>query len=364
MKTVAAHRRISRMANDLPPDYSQYTVRDFALDESFRRWVLAPDEATMTFWHTFMLRFPAQQPVIDEAASLLLHLRANYDDLTDASYERIWAILEQAHAEQFTPVLPLDSRRSAWGFWGWKVAASVVGLLGTLAAGWYYLNPGGTQRHVEHTGFGEIRTLTLPDGSSVQLNGNSTLTYTDDWAEGQPREVWLDGEGFFKVTKKAVAGQRVKFVTHTPGLDVQVVGTQFNVNTRRGQTDVTLVEGKVELIRPGDRKARVLELKPGQVAKAQPGIEQLTLTTADPTAETAWTQRQLIFDNTPLHDIAQQLNDAHGLRLVFDNEVIANKRFTGNLSSQDLETLLLTLSATFDLTMERDSNTVYFRKSH
>ncbi|HEX9956999.1 MAG TPA: iron dicitrate transport regulator FecR, partial [Fibrella sp.] len=164
------------MPHNLHPDYSQFAVRDFVLDESFRRWVLQPDEATMSFWHTFMLRHPAQQSVIDDAASLLLHLRANYDDLTNASYERIWTILKQAHAEQLTPAFELNSRPSRWQWpGGLKVAAAVVGLLGTLAAGWYLRES--QHQHKDHTAFGETRTITLPDGSTVQLNGNSTLTY-------------------------------------------------------------------------------------------------------------------------------------------------------------------------------------------
>jgi ferric-dicitrate binding protein FerR (iron transport regulator) len=351
------------MPHDLPPDYSQFTVRDFVLDESFRRWVLQPDEETMSFWHTFMLRHPAQQSVIDDAASVLLHLRVNHDDLTNASYERIWTLLDQAHAEAFTPVVELGSYPSRWQWLrGWKVAAVVVGLLGTLTAGWYISES--RHEHREHTGFGETRTITLPDGSTVQLNGNSTLTYRDEWPADQPREVWLEGEGFFVVTKKRMAGQRVKFVTHTPGLDVQVLGTQFNVHSRRGQTDVTLVEGKVELIRPGDSKARVLELKPGQVATARPGIEQVALQETAPEVQTAWTQKQFIFDRTPLHEVGQQLSDSHGLTLIFDNVALADRQFTGNLSSQDVETLLTTLAATFDLTVERDSSTVYLRKSN
>ena len=108
----------------LPANFSQYTVRDFVLDEGFRRWVLQPDEATMLFWHTFMLQHPQQQAVVDEAASLLLHLRTNYDDLTEASYQRIWAILEQAQVGQPTPVLPLWP--TVWQRLGnWRVAASI-----------------------------------------------------------------------------------------------------------------------------------------------------------------------------------------------------------------------------------------------
>ncbi|RYF78317.1 MAG: DUF4974 domain-containing protein [Cytophagaceae bacterium] len=350
------------MRNEQVPDYSQFTVRDFALDESFRRWILQPDEATMSFWHTFMLRHPEQQSIVDDAASLLLHLRANYDDLTDASYERIWAMLDQAHADRFTPVIELENRPSIWTWLGkWKVAATVIGLLGTLATGWYVRES--RHQHKEHTAFGETRTLTLPDGSTVQLNGNSTLTYRDDWDDTHPREVWLEGEGFFIVAKKAVAGQRVKFTTHTPGLDVQVLGTQFNVHSRRGQTDVTLVEGKVELIRPGATSVQLLEMKPGQLAIAKPGIEQVALQETIPDVQTAWTQKQFMFDKTPLREVGQQLSDSYGLTLVFDNEALAERQFTGNLSSQDVETLLTTLAATFDLTIERDSNIIYLRKN-
>ncbi|MEZ0540118.1 FecR family protein [Fibrella arboris] len=350
------------MPHDQLPDYSQFTVRDLVLDESFRRWVLQPDEATMSFWHTFMLRHPERQTLVDEAASLLLHLRVSYDDLTDASYERIWSILEQAHTDQSIPVIELTRSPSVWHrLGGWKVAATLIGLLGTLVTGWYIRES--RHQHNEHTAFGETRTLTLPDGSTVQLNGNSTLTYRDDWAAGQPREVWLEGEGFFTVTKKAEAGQRVKFITHTPGLDVQVLGTQFNVHSRRGQTDVTLVEGKVQLIRPGEPNAHVLEMRPGQVAIARPGIEQVALQEIAPERQTAWTQKQFIFEKTPLRAVAQQLSDSYGLTIVFGDEALADRQFTGNLSSQDVETLLTTLAATFDLTIERDSNIIYLRKS-
>ncbi len=163
--------------------YYEFTSRDFILDDAFRRWVLQPNEQSMTFWHTFMLNHPAQQATVDEAASLLLHLRANYDDLTDASQQRIGQVLQRALEQQAeASVRPLPVGRSR-GF-GWRVAASLTGLL--LTAGglvWYVAHP--KQQRV-HTAFGENRSVTLPDGSTVLLNGNSTLTFTNNWAEPGP----------------------------------------------------------------------------------------------------------------------------------------------------------------------------------
>ena len=345
------------------PDYNQYTVNDFVLDTLFRQWVLQPDEQNMTFWHTFMLRHPEQQAVVDEAASLLLHLNARYDDLTSASQERIWQVLERAFDErkaEQTVVRPLSSwQRFQQSGFAWKAAASLTGLL-LLVGGALYYQTLPYQNHI-HTAFGENRSISVPDGSTVLLNGNSTLTYTDRWETGEPREVWLEGEGFFKVTKQKKSGRRLRFVTHTPGLDITVLGTQFNVNTRRGNTAVMLVEGRVQLSKPDEPSAQVIDLKPGQYAAARPQVETVDVHTEKPQLHTSWVDHQFVFDNTPLSEIAQQLHDTYGLDVVFEDGDLANRRFTGNLSNQSIETLLTAISLTFDVTARRTDNRISLR---
>ncbi|RIV24987.1 DUF4974 domain-containing protein [Fibrisoma montanum] len=345
--------------------YHRFTARDFVLDDAFRRWILQPDEESMTFWHTFMLSHPEQQTAIDEAASMVLHLRASHDDLTDSSLQRIRQVLEQAFDEQqpLASVRPLRVwQRSGWL---WPIAASLTGLL-LLAGGtiWYVRQP--RQERI-HTAYGENRTVTLPDGSTVLLNGNSTLTFTANWTDDQPREVWIDGEGYFKVTKKysrqAARTKRVTFVTHTPNLDITVLGTQFNVNSRRGHTDVTLVEGRVQLVKPGQTAGNGIELKPGQVASARPSVEKVAIRSEKPLLRTSWVHHQFVFDNMALSDIAQQLKDTYGLELVFEDSDLAARRFTGNLSNEDIETLLATLSATFNLTTDRAANQIVLRRA-
>ncbi|WP_460911566.1 FecR family protein [Spirosoma areae] len=349
------------------PDYSQYSINDFVLDDSFRRWVFQPDERTMSFWHSYMLRHPGQQVDIDQASSILLHLRVHHDDLTEASRERIWQVLEAAYDRQILtrsqpaqqPAL-MVRRFLGYPFRTWQVAASLAGALLILGGGWAirYLN----KRQEVHTAYGEQRTITLPDGSLVRLNGNSTLTYPNDWGDTEDREVWLEGEAFFKVTKQLASTGRLKFITHTPNLDISVLGTQFNVNTRRGNTLVVLSEGKVELSKPNDQSAPVILMKPGDLARAQVGIEQVAVQPAKPQLHTAWTKQQFAFENTPLQAIAQQLNDTWGVTLIFENNAMAERRFTGNLSSQDLETLITTLTTTFDLHADRTGNRIYLRQ--
>lgn len=351
------------MHPDPVPDYSQFTVSELVLNDAFRQWVFQPDEQSMAFWHTFMLNHPAQQTTIDEAASILLHLRVRYDDLTEASQQRIGQLLAEAAREKLTdrPVRPLHRR--GWLGVTWQMAASLTGIV-LLAGGafWYSRQP---HEQRIHTSFGETRSVRLPDGSTVLLNGNSTLTFTDRWADddNQARQVWIDGEGYFRVAKKRLAtGALVKFVTHTPTLDISVLGTQFNVNTRRGSTAVMLVEGRVRLNRPGPAgTGRITELKPGQLASTQPDIDEVTVRAEKPQLHTAWTQHEFVFENTTLGDIARQLHDTYGLTVVLEDADLANRRFTGNLTDQSVETLLTTLSLTFDLQVERDSNRVVLR---
>jgi len=351
------------MPSLFPFDYSQYNVNDFVLDDFFRQWVLQPGEETVHFWHDYLLNHPHQRADIDQASSVLLHLSARHDDLTHASRERIWQVLETAFDRQHWHQRPPDSAHpylQTNRFRYWWMAASLAGAFLLAGSGWYIWQQGQPLR--VHTDYGTQMTLTLPDGSRVRLNGNSTLRYAGSWQASEDREVWLDGEAFFEVTKQQTTARRIKFITHTPDLSISVLGTRFNVNTRRGNTQVVLTEGRVELSKPGDPKARRIVMQPGQLALTQPGIEQVVVRPTRPNVLTAWTKNQFVFDNTSLRDIARQLEDTQGIRLIFEDDAMADRRFTGNLANENTETLLTTLATTFNLKIDRFDTRIYLRR--
>ena len=341
-----------------PSQFRRQTLEDFVLDDAFRAWVLAPTPDLDAFWSRYQQLHPDQTDLFRQAADVVQHLRIERDDLGEAGEQRIWQALETRYAELETES---GYRGGRWRPLWFRVAAAVAVLLLAGLATWQFTRPVGPHRI--RTAFGETRTVTLPDGSTVLLNGNTTLTFAADWQEGTPREVWLEGEGFFKVAKQAApTGGRVKFVTHTPNLDISVLGTQFNVNTRRGNTAVTLLEGKVRLENPRNRQARVLEMKPGDHAQLVQGIEKVDLRPAKAEAYAAWTKRLFLFDNTPLRDIATLLNDTYGLEVIFEDRELAERRFTANMPSDNPETLLNVVAATFDLDVTRTDRQLIFRR--
>ncbi|WP_128546432.1 FecR family protein [Larkinella soli] len=339
------------------PDYSRYTPEHFLFDEAFRRWVLNPDPEANAFWTGILRQHPHLSPVMEEARRLVPGLRVRTDELAEASRKRIWDQLDQRF-DQLAEPLPL--RRFGWWNPRFAAAAAVLALL--ITVGWWYLRP--PARQEVRTGFGRTLTVRLPDGSEVKLNGNSALTYEADWSEGRPREVWLSGEGFFRVTKQQNPAGKIKFITHTPGMDITVLGTQFNVNTRRGTTAVTLIEGKIQLTDRRSRQTRVFELHPGQRAMRRTETAPLDVQTVRTEIHDAWTRDQFVFENTPLRDIADMLFDTYGLEITFPDDLPADKRFTANLSRQNVETLLTVIAETYQLDTERTGNRVVFRRRH
>lgn len=336
------------------PDYSQYGSEELLFDEAFRQWVRDPTPEREAYWQQIQDRFPHLIGPVAEARRLVGTLRVETDELGQPSQQRIWQSLETR-----LDASPSPARRWAIPRRTMALAATLTAVL-LLAMGGWWSTRFGTQ--TIRTDYGETRQLRLPDGSTVLLNGNSSLRYEARWDRDEIREVWLQGEAFFRVSKQHTATGPVKFVAHTANTDIRVLGTEFNVDTRHGNTVVTLVEGKIQLSNRQAPRSRVLDLRPGQLARVRTGAERVAVERVRVELHDAWTRQVFSFENTPLRDIAQRLRDTYGLEVSFEDEALADKRFTANLSSENLETLLTVIAATYDLTMERTDERIQFRR--
>lgn len=239
--------------------------------------------------------------------------------------------------------------------WLWSVAASVALLLGVWATRflWQY------ERYV--VPYGQTRAVRLADGSAVTLNAHSTLRVPRFGFGRSDREVWLDGEAYFSVARTT---DHRRFVVHTSRLDVRVLGTKFNVSTRRGKTEVVLSEGRVQLLTHPDahRNAQSLLMKPGEAVALTAGDTALRRTAVSPGVRTsAWQQKRLVFDETPLSQVAQQIEDYYGVKVVLANHALASRELTGTLPNNDLGVVLRTLSVSYNLAVERQRDRIILR---
>ena len=162
--------------------------------------------------------------------------------------------------------------------------------------------------------------LHLSDGSVVYLNADSRLRYPETFTGGE-RKVYLEGEAYFEVAKDA--SRPFKVVAR--GVEVNVLGTHFNVNAYPEHTDVvtTLAEGKVQVA--GGASQAVLV--PGEQAIASP--EGMEVRKVDVQAYTSWKDGVFVFRSMPLEEIMEQVYRWYGVEAVFFNESVRTETFTG-----------------------------------
>ncbi|WP_353718977.1 FecR domain-containing protein [Dyadobacter sp. 676] len=211
------------------------------------------------------------------------------------------------------------------------------------------------------TAFGEIRTVTLSDGSLVTLNAHSSLLVPRFGFDRLSREVILTGEAEFSV--RHVPDDRAFTVKTSNGFDVVVLGTEFVVNARREAPRVVLTKGKVRLLYGGQENRRTLTLKPGELVTFDEQGNASIGQTAHPWDYSAWKKHRFIFDQTPLADLAPLFRDHFGVELRIADPVVARMTITGTFTARTDDMLLGFLKEAAHLRVHREGNTVTLSRS-
>jgi transmembrane sensor len=282
------------------------------------------------------------------------HLQFSADE--ERASERFRQFINTNDAESRPKITGRDKSRKLFTtrqLWYTGIAASLTALI-CIA---FYLSQDYFLYDTYSTAFGMTKNILLEDGSEVTLNANSTLKVPKDLADTDVREVWLDGEAFFSITKK---GGHVKFSVHTDNVNVEVLGTKFNVNNRHGSTEVVLNEGSVKLT--SDVNADdIVYMKPGDFVSLSQSDTTFKRKIVKPEKYNAWQSNKLVFEDTPLRDVAQKIEDYYGVTVEIQNDEIGKRQLTGTLPNNDLGIVLKSLSASHNLEIQREDNRIIFR---
>ncbi|WP_185937457.1 FecR family protein [Chitinophaga polysaccharea] len=324
-------------------NYSEFEAADFAGDASFRAWVLEGTNAA--FWESWIPAHPEKEAVLQDARALVLALRFRTNEISREEMEAVKGNIDQLLDE---PVIKKNNERPHRQ-WYYAMAAAAALL---LFAGIRYISQRETpiENTFVQTGFGETKIVQLPDGSIVQLNANSSISYPRKWTKENVRAVTLNGEAYFNVSKSP-AGLHPKFRVMMPQVTIEVKGTAFNVYHRHDQVKVLLEEGKIVV---NDS----LDMKPGDMMYFAPGEHHRLQ--ADPAMLTAWKQRRLLFRDTPLINVAQQLEDIYGYRIQFRNKKTEGLLFTGSGPADDPAVLLKAMATVHQLKMKQNNSVIIF----
>ncbi|CAM3304149.1 hypothetical protein AEQU2_00792 [Aequorivita lipolytica] len=217
----------------------------------------------------------------------------------------------------------------------WKVAA----VFAVLLAGYYYISILDTSVKTE---IAQTETFSLPDNSKVVLNAGSKITYNKkNWSNS--RELSLDGEAYFKVTKGN------KFSVKTVEGTVSVLGTQFNVSARDGLFAVACYEGLVSVA----FNDTLLKVPAGSKIQIENG--KLVINEAAENPSPVWLADESNFENAPLSLVIKEVERQYPIKVTLE-DIDSEKRFTGSFTHENLDLALKAICEPLQLNYKINKN--------
>jgi transmembrane sensor len=248
------------------------------------------------------------------------------------------------------PVIQLAGRRR------FALAASLfLSITGLLAAWQWWRDP------VYATQIGEFRSVTLSDGSLVELNARTRVRI--EYRKALRRVALLEGQALFRVAKNPAR----PFVVVSNSTQVRAVGTEFDVNRESTGVIVTVIEGQVavtDLGSPAVSSGTPVTPTIGTLLKSgsQLRVSQHTISIPAHTnsaAAIAWTQGTLVFDSELIADMLTEVNRYNPRPVVIDDPKVLRMHVSGTFTSSDSAQIVRFLAQRFDLKVEETASAVH-----
>ncbi|SDL63335.1 FecR domain-containing protein [Kriegella aquimaris] len=206
--------------------------------------------------------------------------------------------------------------------------------------------------------FGKKFELLLSDGTTAYLNAGTSLKYPVKFLPGKERQVFLDGEAFFDVTKN----KKSAFIINAAKLNVRVLGTKFNVSNYAEDdvTDVVLVEGSVGLYDSTEKFGgkNTTMLTPGH--KGSFSKEEGSIATEKVNTEiyTSWIHGDLIFRNMTFENILKKMERNYNVSITNKNVSLAKEKFNASFRKAPIDTVLQFFKTTYALEISNNGREI------
>ncbi|MEQ9289104.1 MAG: DUF4974 domain-containing protein [Cyclobacteriaceae bacterium] len=262
------------------------------------------------------------------------------------SFDSLKARIKTGESKTFTIAPAIDlQKKKGLGIKPWmKYAAALLAAIGIL---WSVFQ---LQQHKPATPaltviekinpVGRKSTFALPDGTKVNLNADSRLTFTEDNLNHR-RIVHLYGEAFFEVAED----KNKPFHVISGDISTTALGTAFNVRAYPGDSyvKVYLVEGKVGVEHVSEKSSGLI-LNPGLGALYEYKSRSIKEIKQDQGLELAWREGIIVFDNSTFEAVVSKLERWYGVKITVTNpEKSGEWNYSGKFKKESLENVLSTI---------------------
>jgi transmembrane sensor len=354
-------------------------VWELMQDERFIKWVHSSDEDAMAYWEKWMEEHPEEVTTLFKAREMARDLTSaqapeGAEKLSAYIWTGVQERLDSATAgKEPAPVrtLPAARKRLAW-YWA---AACLVGLAGIGAMIFFRTSASRVapvaaqhvasrimQQDLERTNGTTLnQQVYLVDGTRITLQPGAGIRHSI-FLQKDKREVYLEGNAFFEIAKDADR----PFYVYTKDLVVRVLGTSFKVTTDKenGDVSVTVETGKVSVFKKAGAleqqlileskqqalyKAKTRDLVESPADKKEPIVDMMPAAPAIP----------FNFEETPVKEIFNKLENAYGIPLHFDEKTFSSCAVTTSLADETFEEKLKIICEAIGATYRIDNQGVW-----
>lgn len=350
------------------------SVEDFLADESFQRYCLRQSDLDIQLWKDYQKKYPHKKELIDEAKALVCILtvretttKEELSIFKNRFYRENEYLLDRNTSDG--KVRSVRFKKILWT----SVAASLFLIAGVAYKFFAEKKPEHAVAvtmlpHITTTPKAQKKYITLPDGSKVWLNAQSSLTMRNEFNE-LTREIDLIGEAYFEIAHNPSK----PFIVHTASMNIKVLGTKFNVSAYQEdkKATATLISGSIEAtltnnprmvykLQPGEKLAIANNLNTEKEYTVQAQALKLQVVNVDkPQNEILWTNRGLEIEDQHFEEIAVRLERQYGVTIIFKEEEVKKNIYTATFENETVEEILQALQKVLPFTYTKESKTGY-----
>lgn len=235
-----------------------------------------------------------------------------------------------------------------------RVAAMLLFVLGS----WFLFEPivfDSEQFTISGTDLNSNEPYQLADGSLVYLNGNSEITFSDEFGK-KDRRLTLKGEAYFEVQRN----ENLPFNISANKSTIRVLGTSFNINSSHSDhVEVAVVSGEVAFF--SDEENDLVNLKAGDLGTYDPQLERVKKDIIENQNFLSWKTGILYFDETPIADALAAIQQQYTKVLILEPQKgETTSTLTTTFDNQPLEAVLEELNLLLNVKYESRNDTIFF----
>lgn len=326
--------------------YIGFKATDFVLDDDFNAWLNGFESRQELGWKEWLELHPTEAIEAEKARQLVASFNFSKKEIETEEVDGEWQRLkDQIDAADDASESDIKIR-TTFPMWSRWVAASIA-LLMMVWVGKRYLYPSGSAPLLieQHAANGQQLSIKLTDGTVIQLNAGSTLTYPEKFLADK-REVQLRGEAYFEVAPDAAK----PFMIYTDDVRVKVIGTKFTVKAypENKEVKVAVIEGKVAVnptVEKGKKEIVATSeayLTQNEMVTIGKGNQDLKISPFDKNDLLGWKNGILYFEKASFPQIVEQLERWYGVSIKVKAGMRMDSawRFSGKFENKSIDYIL------------------------